>query len=210
MSNVKIEGNASGTGTFTIAAPNSNTDRTFNLPDEAGTVLTNSSSINTSQLAGTGNITTARVYRVNLSFSGSSGTISSNWEEADTDGAGGFGSSPTVDGSGVWTFPSTGYWLIDYKFRVNQNVDLGYMEVFLEYTGDNGTNWSEAANGITGWGTRTSGVYSSAIQGKALFDITDTANQKLRITYAGSASLNFEGNSGTNANHLSFMRIGDT
>ena len=45
MSNVKIEGNASGTGTFTIAAPNSNTDRTLTLPDEAGTVLTSASSI---------------------------------------------------------------------------------------------------------------------------------------------------------------------
>ena len=45
MSNVKIEGNASGTGTFTIAAPNSNTDRTFNLPDEAGTVLTSGGAI---------------------------------------------------------------------------------------------------------------------------------------------------------------------
>jgi hypothetical protein len=42
MSKVTIQGNASGTGTFTIAAPNSNTDRTLNLPDEAGTVLTSS------------------------------------------------------------------------------------------------------------------------------------------------------------------------
>jgi hypothetical protein len=50
MSKVKIEGNASGTGTFTIAAPNSNTDRTFNLPDEAGTVLTSASDIAASQL----------------------------------------------------------------------------------------------------------------------------------------------------------------
>lgn len=50
MSKVTIQGNASGTGTFTIAAPNSNTDRTFNLPDEAGTVLTSSSSIASSQL----------------------------------------------------------------------------------------------------------------------------------------------------------------
>ena len=40
MSKVVIQGNASGTGNFTIAAPNSNTDRTFNLPDVAGTVLT--------------------------------------------------------------------------------------------------------------------------------------------------------------------------
>ena len=43
MSKVKIEGNASGTGTLTIAAPNTNTDRTFNLPDEDGTVLTKTS-----------------------------------------------------------------------------------------------------------------------------------------------------------------------
>ena len=40
MSKVAISGNASGTGTFTIASPNSNTDRTLTLPDEAGTVLT--------------------------------------------------------------------------------------------------------------------------------------------------------------------------
>ena len=40
MSKVAIVGDASGTGTFTISAPNGNTDRTLVLPDEAGTVLT--------------------------------------------------------------------------------------------------------------------------------------------------------------------------
>lgn len=40
MSKVAITGNASGTGTFTIAAPNSNTDRTLTLPDQTGTILT--------------------------------------------------------------------------------------------------------------------------------------------------------------------------
>jgi hypothetical protein len=38
MSLVKISGNASGTGIFTVAAPNSNTDRTLTLPDATGTV----------------------------------------------------------------------------------------------------------------------------------------------------------------------------
>ena len=40
MSSVKIEGNASGTGVFTIASPNSNTNRTLTLPDNTGTILT--------------------------------------------------------------------------------------------------------------------------------------------------------------------------
>ena len=50
MSKVAITGNASGTGTFTIAAPNSNTDWTLTLPDEAGTIVTSASSIAASQL----------------------------------------------------------------------------------------------------------------------------------------------------------------
>ena len=52
MSKVTIQGDASGTGIFTIASPNSNTDRTLVLPDEAGTVLTSVSSITSTQLTG--------------------------------------------------------------------------------------------------------------------------------------------------------------
>lgn len=40
MSTVKIQGNPSGTGALTIAAPNTNTDRTLTLPDATGTFLT--------------------------------------------------------------------------------------------------------------------------------------------------------------------------
>ena len=40
MSKISIKPNDSGTGTFTLESPNSNTDRTLTLPDEAGTVLT--------------------------------------------------------------------------------------------------------------------------------------------------------------------------
>ena len=45
MSKVAISGNASGTGVFTLAAPNSNIDRVLTLPDEAGTVLTSASPV---------------------------------------------------------------------------------------------------------------------------------------------------------------------
>jgi hypothetical protein len=38
MSKIALSGNASGTGTFTIASPNSSTDRTLDLPDAAGTI----------------------------------------------------------------------------------------------------------------------------------------------------------------------------
>jgi len=40
LSKISLQPNASGTGTFTLAAPDSNTNRTLTLPDEAGTVAT--------------------------------------------------------------------------------------------------------------------------------------------------------------------------
>lgn len=40
MSKVALSGNALGTGTLTIAAPNTNSDRTLTLPDASGTILT--------------------------------------------------------------------------------------------------------------------------------------------------------------------------
>lgn len=40
MSKIALSPNASGTALFTIASPATNTDRTLTLPDEGGTVLT--------------------------------------------------------------------------------------------------------------------------------------------------------------------------
>jgi len=39
MSKITLEPNASGAGTFSIVSPDSNTNRTLNLPDEAGKIL---------------------------------------------------------------------------------------------------------------------------------------------------------------------------
>ncbi len=43
MSNIAIQGAATGTGVFTLASPATNTDRTLVLPDEAGTLVTTAS-----------------------------------------------------------------------------------------------------------------------------------------------------------------------
>lgn len=50
MSKVQLQGNVSGTGIFTIASPNSNTDRTLTLPDNTGTLLSSASTLSPSQL----------------------------------------------------------------------------------------------------------------------------------------------------------------
>jgi len=41
MSAISLKGNASGTGTLSIAAPNTNTNQTLTLPDQTGTIAVN-------------------------------------------------------------------------------------------------------------------------------------------------------------------------
>ena len=96
MSKVSITGNASGTGTFTIAAPNSNTDRTFNLPDEAGTVITSASDIEAQVKTATNATGSAPIYacRAWVNFNGT-GTVAIR--------ASGNVSSITDNGTGNYT-----------------------------------------------------------------------------------------------------------
>jgi len=77
MSKISLKPNASGTGVFSLEAPNSNVDRTLNLPDEAGTVLTNVSDIETQVKTATNATGTAPVYacRAWVNFDGT-GTVS--------------------------------------------------------------------------------------------------------------------------------------
>jgi hypothetical protein len=77
MSLVKIQGNASGTGEFTIASPNSNTNRTLTLPDATGTFITTAGG---------------------AAISGTTGAFTT------TVGVG--GATPAASGAGI-TFPAT-------------------------------------------------------------------------------------------------------
>lgn len=81
MSSVTVSGNASGTGIFTIASPNSNTNRTLNLPDSSGTVATAESTLAQFNASGSAPVYACRAW-VNFNGTGTvairaSGNVSS-------------------------------------------------------------------------------------------------------------------------------------
>jgi hypothetical protein len=59
MTKIAIVPNAAGSGTFTIEAPNSNSNRTLTLPDAAGELLTDVSDLPATNL--TGDVAAARI-----------------------------------------------------------------------------------------------------------------------------------------------------
>lgn len=81
MSSIKLSPNASGTGIFTIAAPNSNTDRTLTLPDSTGTIATAESTLSQFNVSGSAPVYACRAW-VNFNGTGTvairaSGNVSS-------------------------------------------------------------------------------------------------------------------------------------
>ena len=59
MSKISLEGNASGSGTLTIAAPNTNSSFTLSLPSETGTIITQNSTPAFASTIGVGGATAA-------------------------------------------------------------------------------------------------------------------------------------------------------
>lgn len=75
MSSIKLSPNASGTGAFTIAAPNSNTDRTLTLPDATGTaVLDAATQTLTNKTLGSGLVMSVSAITAGTAVASTSGT----------------------------------------------------------------------------------------------------------------------------------------
>lgn len=81
MSKIAITPNASGTGTFTIASPNSDTDRTLTLPDAAGAVVIDEAGGGSVKIDSNGNVgigTSSPQYKVNISNADASTGFTAN------------------------------------------------------------------------------------------------------------------------------------
>ena len=86
MSKITLSGNANGTGTLTIASPNTNSDRTLTLPDSTGTIATAESTLTQFNASGSAPVFAARAW-VNFNGTGTvairaSGNVSSITDNA--------------------------------------------------------------------------------------------------------------------------------
>jgi hypothetical protein len=207
MSYVKIEGNASGTGTFTIAAPNSNTDRSITLPDAAGELLLANG--DGSNLTGiTAGITEADQWRLTADITATSGYITSNLERVDTDGFGLLGTGMT-ESSGVFTFPSTGYWLLTIFAEVQKDTVADNGIEFNVDTTTNNSSYSAAAQILFGRNDATRTRLTGSTQ--FLFDVTNTSTHKCKLYVAVSqAASTLFGSTDNNKTGITFIKLGDT
>ena len=203
---------ASGGGSISIQAPSSSSNnRVISLPDIAdGTLLTSQSSLDSTKLspAISAGISMADMWRISSSFTGvsSASDITANWERVDSDGYGQLGTGMTAS-SGIFTFPSTGIYLIDFRGTGSKgNGEVQYAGIKIRVTTNN-SSYSDAANSFNGSGG-TGYYYSFSCQ--HILDVTDTTTHKVKFQFAASHPADIFGNSSNTDTGVTFIRLGDT
>ena len=144
-------------------------------------------------------ITMANQWRISGDFTDDESPIASNLEQVDTDGYGKIGSDMSVS-SGIWTFPSTGIYLLQFECYVTADDIDGLISMFIETTTDNSSysNASQKEFGVS----RASDKQMCSTQ--FIFDVTDTTNVKVKFVAGASANSNFQGSSSANFCHFTF------
>tara|TARA_A100001037_G_scaffold26437_2_gene21467 strand:- start:1803 stop:2807 length:1005 start_codon:yes stop_codon:yes gene_type:complete len=159
--------------------------------------------------ANAGGITEADTWRVTTSFTANtSGTqiFTSNWERDDTYQNGNLGTGMT-ESSGIFTFPSTGFYLVTWFVASNYSAGTSYLTSVIQLTTNNSSynSVAEANSHIAG----VAANYESQVAQK-IFDITDLTNQKVRFGYDASHTLTIGGSSNGNTTYVTFIKLGDT
>ena len=174
----------------------------FLVDDGAGGTLRKTAASRIKTYIGSG-LAEADMWRVTSGFSGASTPISSNWERADTEDFAVLGTGLSQS-SGVFTFPSTGYYFITFQAAYSINGDKRNIGTIIQHTTDNGSNWTELAyssDHVTqaeSDATMTTGVVTG------IAHILDTSNDKVRFS-AGASSVNTSAD--TNAQHTGIVCI---
>ena len=174
-----------------------------------GTNGISDSAVTAAKTSGVG-ITMVDQWRLSDHLTGNQNPITSNLERIDTRGFSSALGSGMSESSGVFTFPSTGFYQVmaGFKFDENGSGDDNEINGAIEYTSDNGSNWYVSVY-VTGM---TFSSNSTTLQtGAFIYDITDTSNQKIRFSVSNMLSSNRTiGNTNAAETFFTFVRLGDT
>ena len=158
--------------------------------------------------AAAGGMTVASQWRISANFDGDENPVTSNWEEVDAPAGFGVLGSSMTQSSGVFTFPSTGYYFIEAVGQFYYDSGHQYSSFMIYVTTDN-SNYNIATNPNQGQ-DGTSNYYSN-LSSSFIFDVTSTSNCKCRFRISQQDdNVTTMGDSNMNETFVTFLRLGDT
>jgi hypothetical protein len=168
-----------------------------------------SAAIASTKLSGSFGITEADMWRIttNKTLTSSLSDFSANLERADTDSFSVLGTGMTQS-SGIFTFPSTGYYLINaFATGTNSPSTSQYVELDILITTNNST-YGNASVSYTSIGQAS---YYFNVFGSHILDVTSTANVKVKFSGASQhASTEAFGSTNDNYTWFQFIKLAET
>jgi len=163
--------------------------------------------------ASSGGLAMAEQYRLTSSFTGNSAPISSNLAVVNSDGYGTLGTGMTLKtggDAGVFTFPSTGHYLITFDiFFSSAAVDytmVGIIKTSTNFNGDK--DFNAASNGYAQLASASTAQQHA--HASFIFDVQATASHAVRFDIAGMDSSNtVHGDANQNYTYMTFIKLGD-
>jgi len=132
--------------------------------------------------------------------------ISSNWERCDDAEFEKIGTGLS-ESSGVFSFPSTGKYLITAFVSIQaRNGEVGQGQAFIYTTTDNSNYYNQAQAEMSG-----SSDHVISVSMSMLFDVTNISTHKIQLgLYTASNNLRALGSTTGNRTYITFMKIGET
>jgi hypothetical protein len=133
--------------------------------------------------------------------------ITANWERADTYGFGQLGTGMT-ESSGIFTFPSTGIYLIRFQGSTYTGSGASVQNRIRITTTTDNSNYNTVS---TGFFSHYGSAVSSSGSAETQFDVTNTSTHKVRFQYYTQGSdVKFITDTTRNITFATFIRLGDT
>ena len=165
------------------------------------------SAVTAAGIPGHGNLTMADQWKLTQDLTGDHNPISTNLERVNENVFGRIGTGMS-ESSGIFTFPSTGIYLIHFSIVVYTSSTSDYCRGYIRTTNNN-TNYQAAATAYASAAGTGTPFNSGSTQ--FLFDVTDTTTHKVafRIVQANTSN-EVRGLANENATCMTFIKLADT
>ena len=220
MSNIKLVHSGGNSVSLTTPTNNPSSNITFKLPQadgSAGQVLQTDGNGNLTFVnQPTSGITVADSWRLTTNITSTTeANITSNWVRNVTNAqSGGYfhmgaiGSAMT-ESSGIFSFPSTGVYLVKFYCTADTNNSSNkFFEANIFASRDNFSSNQMLARGLGNMYNSSNRTYITA-SSEGLFDVTNTSTHKVRFGYSTGNNVTISGTS-YNLTYVLFIRLGDT